>query len=59
MRGANAEKCCEIYTSGFDRKMMLQTLWQSGNRLTQPLYVTEQGKVDPVLMCADRLYIEY
>jgi hypothetical protein len=58
-RTRDARKWCEMYTSKFVREAMLRGHWDGVECPTQLLYNTEQGKVDPVLMCADRLYVDY
>lgn len=55
----DAGKWCEMYRSKFDREAMLRGHWNSIKTLANLLYNTKQGKVDPVLMCADRLYVDY
>jgi len=55
----DAGKWCEMYSSKFDREAMLRGHWDRVEYPTKLLYKTEQGKLDPVLMCADRLYVDY
>ncbi len=32
-------------------------LWESVTYLDQPLHVTGEGRLDPILTCGDRLYV--
>lgn len=55
-RSGCPQKWGQVHAAVTTRNLSVRTYWAHTSRSWRPLYVTDAGLKNPVLMCADRLY---